>query len=124
MRLGDGSPSLWQYVPDLDWHAVRTHMGPSQLYDVLAPPSDANNAPVANTGEGAADAVLRTVCRVLDVGAGEASVDVPLTAYGLDSLSASALSHALRPLLMVSQVQLLANVTIKDLQKRVTQDVV
>ena len=62
--------------------------------------------------------LLQTVCRVLDVKAEEVSVDVPLTTYGLDSLSAAALSFALRPLLAVSQVQLLADVTIKYMQSR------
>ena len=45
-------------------------------------------------------------------------MDVPLTTYGLDSLTAAALSFELRPLLAISQVQLLADLTIKDLQDR------
>ena len=46
------------------------------------------------------------------------SDDVPLTQYGLDSLSASYLSYQLAPVMAISQIQLLADVTLKQLQER------
>ena len=64
---------------------------------------------------------LKVVCRVLDLNPDEISIDVSLTLYGLDSVSASALSLALRLLLVISQVQLLADVTIKQLQSRLEE---
>lgn len=57
------------------------------------------------------------VCDVLDIDHQDLSPDVPLTSYGLDSLSAAALSHALEPYVTVSQLQLLADVTLADLEK-------
>lgn len=44
--------------------------------------------------------------------------DVPLTSYGLDSISAASMSYALRPILTVSQLQLLADLTLGDLERR------
>lgn len=64
------------------------------------------------------DSVTQIVCRVLDLKENEVSVDVPLTKYGLDSLSAVALSFALRPIVPITQVQLLADVTIKDIESK------
>ncbi|KAH9933653.1 ketoacyl-synt-domain-containing protein [Epithele typhae] len=120
--IGDGILKLrdapvWQYVPGFDWRAVRDGMGPSHLYDHLVPadaPSDSQDAG-AGADRDRPTALVQTVCRVLDVKEAEASVDVPLTTYGLDSLSAAALSFALRPLVAVTQVQLLADLTMKDL---------
>ena len=61
---------------------------------------------------------MQAVCRILAVKEEEISIDVPLTTYGLDSLSAAGLSYALQPLLTISQMQLLADITIRDLQRR------
>ena len=118
--LGDGIKKLrdgrvWQYVPDLDWRAVRDSLGPSTAYDHLVP-KDAEDTNEAEQEHH--DTVAQVVCRVLDLKESEVSVDVPLTTYGLDSLSAVALSYALRPILPISQLQLLADVTIKDIQAK------
>ncbi|KAI0749982.1 hypothetical protein C8Q80DRAFT_660233 [Daedaleopsis nitida] len=112
-KLNDGP--VWQYIPDLDWKAVRDNMGPSPLYDHLVP-ADATAEAQPVTDKKAS--LSQIVCRVLDLKEADISIDVPLTTYGLDSLSAAALSFALRPLLSVSQVQLLADLAIKDLQAR------
>ena len=108
---------MWQYVPGFDWRSVRDHIGPSPLYNHLVPEDIEKNVDSQAVVDPRAQ-LLQTVCRVLDVKAEEVSADVPLTAYGLDSLSAAALSFALRPLLAISQVQLLADVTIKYMQSR------
>ena len=116
MKLRGGDTGGWQYVPDFDWAAVQENMGPSTLYSYLVP----SNATLTKTetSENPHVSLLQTVCRVLALKAEDVSVEVPLTSYGLDSLSAAALSFALRPLLAVSQVQLLADLAIKDLQDR------
>ena len=106
---------MWQYIPDFDWRVVQDSIGTSQLYDDLVPASDAH---VVGSAEGQQTSLVEVVCRVLDLDLEEVSMDVPLTTYGLDSLTAAALSFALRPLLAISQVQLLADLTIKDLQDR------
>ena len=51
----------------------------------------------------------------------DASPDVSLTSYGLDSLSTASLSFALRPIVAISQLQLLADLTVKDLLARVVE---
>ncbi|EJF59192.1 ketoacyl-synt-domain-containing protein [Dichomitus squalens LYAD-421 SS1] len=110
--------SVWQYIPDFDWRAVRDNMGPSKLYDHLVP-KESSEDEEGNEGDGSgAPSLVQTVCRVLDLKVEDVSLDVPLTAYGLDSLSAASLSYALRSLLAISQIQLLADVTIKDLQTK------
>lgn len=109
---GPGRP--WQYIPDFDWRAVRENMGPSKLYDHLVP-HDTSEEESAQQGASDNQLLVQTVCCVLDLKVEDVSTDVPLTAYGLDSLSAASLSYALRPLLMVSQIQLLADLTIKHL---------
>ena len=115
---------MWQYVPDFDWRVVRDNMGPSQLYDYLAAQQQQQQQGGIGDGTqtgGTADrpSLLQIVCKVLDLQEADVSPDVPLTAYGLDSLSAAALSFALRSLLAVSQLQLLADLAISDLQARI-----
>ena len=119
MKLRGGDVGGWQYVPDFDWNSVRRSIGPSALYDHLVSVDAASAA--KDMGEDPHASLLQIVCRVLAVDAEDVSVDVPLTTYGLDSLSAAALSFALRPLLIVSQVQLLVDVTIRDLQARLVE---
>ncbi|KAI0358347.1 ketoacyl-synt-domain-containing protein, partial [Trametes cingulata] len=114
IKLHDGP--IWQYIPDLNWRGVREHMGPSRLYDHLSP---VESQVPRMTFRNEAPSVLHTVCHILDLDPEEVSLDVPLTAYGLDSLGATGLSSALRPLLSISQIQLLADITIRDIQSRV-----
>ena len=116
MKLRGGHPGGWQYVPDFDWAAVKDNMGPSYLYDHLVPQDAADS--IETQSADASASVLQVVCRVMALKEEEISTEVPLTTYGLDSLSAAAVSFALRPFLVVSQVQLLADLTIKDLQQR------
>ena len=58
------------------------------------------------------------LCATFDISREDLSPDVPLTVYGLDSLSAAKLSFALKPFLSISQTQLLANVTLRSLEAR------
>ena len=91
-------------------------MGSSHLYDHLVP--DADESAMGEDGDGKVS-LVQIVCRTLDIKAEDVSEDVPLTSYGLDSLSAASLSFALRPLLSISQLQLLADLTIKDLRAKI-----
>lgn len=95
-------------------------MGLSKLFEHLVPADDED----LNNHDGDEQGLLlSTVCRILGIKAEDVSVDMPLTNYGLDSLSAAALSFALRPLLSISQLQLLADLSLKDLQERMEQGV-
>ena len=115
-KLKDGP--VWQYVPSFDWRAVRDNMGSSPMYDHLVP-SDSDDI-ATQDGDGK-PSLLQIVCRILDMKEEDVSPDVPLTSYGLDSLSAASLSFALRPVVVVSQLQLLADLTVKDLLERVEE---
>lgn len=92
-------------------------MGPSAMYNHLVTQTQDES--------GAADAATDTrsvrdiVCRVLDVPVDDLSPEVPLTSYGLDSLSAANLSYSLASLVKISQIQLLADMTVKQLEERV-----
>ena len=92
-------------------------MGASKLFEHLVPIDDEDAATQANEQE----SLIGIVCRILDLKEEDISLAVPLTNYGLDSLSASALSFALRPLLAISQLQLLADISIQDLQLRIEE---
>ena len=121
--IGDGIRKLrdgpvWQYVPAFDWRGVRDNMGPSPMYDHLV--SDDADDSAAQDGDGK-PSLTHIVCRILDMKEEDVSPDVPLTSYGLDSLSAASLSFALRPIVTVSQLQLLADLTVKDLMARVEE---
>ena len=113
LRGGDATRVV-QYIPDLDWRAVRDSLGPSKLYDHLLP--DDASAQKQNS-EDAEQSISQIVCTALELKEEDISEDVPLTSYGLDSLSAAALSFVLRPLVAVSQVQLLADLSIADLKR-------
>ncbi|KAI0737725.1 KR domain-containing protein [Daedaleopsis nitida] len=109
MKLREGA-TVWQYIPDLDWRAVRfADDGRShQVYGHLVPTEE--QEAVALGGDKKVS-LSQIVCQVLDLKVDDVSIDVPLTSYGLDSLYAAALSFALRPILTISQIQLLADVT-------------
>ena len=112
MKLRDGP--IREYVPGFDWRIVRDSLGPSTVYDYLVP----QDTDACDAEEDKTETIAQLVCRVLDLKESDISIDVPLTTYGLDSLSAVALSYALRPVLAISQLQLLADVTIKYLQTK------
>ncbi|KAI0364399.1 ketoacyl-synt-domain-containing protein [Pilatotrama ljubarskyi] len=105
-----------QYVPAFDWALVKANMGPSALYEDLVPVQSADVVE-ASVFDGASS-LKEVVCGVLDIAPEDLSSDVPFTSYGLDSLSAAALSHALRPFLAISQLQLLADINLRELEAR------
>ena len=91
-------------------------MGASPLFDDLVPAQDADAEDVS--AEKSSSNLKDVVCKILDVAQEDLSLDVPFTSYGLDSLSAAALSYALRPFITISQLQLLADLSLKELQAR------
>ncbi|EED85042.1 predicted protein [Postia placenta Mad-698-R] len=111
LRLRDGP--VWQYIPAFDWNAVSASMGPSSMYNHIVDASalDVQGQPAPDKAEGLRD----IVSRLLDIASEDLSLDVPLTAYGLDSLTAASLSFALRDLLPISQIQLLSGMTLANL---------
>lgn len=115
-KLRDGP--VGEYVPDFDWRIVRDNMGSSQLYDHLVPSQDGAGDEVPSHHTHGTLSIMQAVCDVLDIKQDDVSKEVPLTSYGLDSLSAAALSFSLRPLLSVSQIQLLSDMTVQNIEDR------
>ncbi|KAH9926041.1 uncharacterized protein B0H18DRAFT_954918 [Fomitopsis serialis] len=113
LKLREGP--VWQYIPDCDWSLVQSKNGSSPLYDHLVVKESLSDTD--HNSEDLERELGDIICDVLDIDHEDLSPDVPLTSYGLDSLSAMALSHALEPYLAVSQLQLLADVTLADLEQ-------
>ncbi|TFK49005.1 polyketide synthase [Heliocybe sulcata] len=117
--LGDGIRKLshgtvWQYVPNFDWPKVAANMGSSPVFQHLLPETSAASAEDTQGSSSIKD----IICQLLEVAPDDVAPDVPLTAYGLDSLSATSLSSALAPIVAISQIQLLADVTLQQLEAR------
>ena len=111
-----------QYVPDLQWNLVRTDMGalPSFQHLCVAERSAAGMGSGQEDGEDKCD-LEELVRSALSIAAEDFSSAVPLTAYGLDSLIAVRLAAAIRAQtgLKVTQLQLLADMTLEDLERRI-----
>jgi hypothetical protein len=94
---------------------VQSALGPSNLYNHLVKHEDQASPDVSE------DHVVKIVCELLNVDEADISEDVPLTSYGLESITASRLANALRPLISMTQIQLLGNIGIKDIRQRIVE---
>ena len=104
---------ITRYVPDLDWEAMDRVHGMSRIGKHLVPNTKEITDPDSVLDE--AEQIAKIVKTVLDIPEGDFSPEVPFTAYGIDSLSASRLSFLLRPFVKVTQIQLLGEISISDL---------
>ncbi|KAJ6454498.1 Alpha/Beta hydrolase protein [Mycena vitilis] len=111
------------YLPEVSWKEIRNQLGVSPMYDHFL---EGTQAAALDDPEGilrlsVTDTVRQVVLKNLDVDTAEFSVDTPFTSYGLDSLSAGRLSFMIRPYLRITQVQLLADMTLTDVYQRIEQ---
>ncbi|KAH9840916.1 putative polyketide synthase [Rhodofomes roseus] len=113
-----------RYVPTVDWYAVeRTRGMPIIGRHILSSDSldDRGHNSTKGVGEGGAEdagAQMAAIVRgVLGVSAEDFSPETPFTAYGVDSLSAARLAFMLRPYVEVTQLQLLADMSLRGLEK-------
>ncbi|KAJ7730966.1 putative polyketide synthase [Mycena maculata] len=108
-----------KYIPSLDWEIMdRTHGMP--MLGVHLVPSAIDKVHVAS--EPIVVQAARIIQNVLNISQDDFDVDVPLTSYGVDSLSAGRLSFALRSILQVTQLQLLADVSLTDIIRKFAQN--
>ncbi|KAF8192401.1 hypothetical protein K438DRAFT_2135640 [Mycena galopus ATCC 62051] len=99
-----------RYLPNLDWQALdQTHGMPKLGAHLVHFSQDITE--VDNGGEMIAAKAARIIRNVLSISEEDFDPDVPLTFYGIDSLSAGRLSFALRSILEVTQLQLLADIS-------------
>ncbi|KAF8154856.1 hypothetical protein B0H34DRAFT_540683 [Crassisporium funariophilum] len=109
---------LTRYLPDLNWEALERTQGVPGLGQHLVP-----SQVVELSGDIDDTARMAEIVRgVLDIPLDDFSPSIPLTAYGIDSLSASRISFLLRPFVEVTQIQLLADLSLNDLQRTQVSD--
>ncbi|KAJ7131944.1 hypothetical protein C8R46DRAFT_1235721 [Mycena filopes] len=109
------------YLPAIDWEVLERQLGSSPMYaHFLKAREIETTEDLAETRRSSAvQSVRQMVIQVLDIDPAEFSPEVPLTSYGLDSLSAGRLSFMLRPYLNITQVQLLGDMRLADLNQRI-----
>ena len=114
-----GEQPFGTYVPALDFDVVTESLGPSHLYSYMTRGHEQQGTTV--DGQDLHDILQSLVLQVVDVAADDFSPEVPLTTYGLDSLTAGRLSSALRPWVTLSQMQLLGDMTFATLEAHVAK---
>ncbi|EGO18727.1 putative polyketide synthase [Serpula lacrymans var. lacrymans S7.9] len=118
LKLIDGP--FWLYIPDFNWLDVRTNMGSSPTYEHLVVDDRPTVASASNPEK--SGSLNHIICDLLGVLPEDLSPNVPLTTYGLDSLSAASLSFSLRSHISISQTQLLADMTLRKLEARIEEN--
>lgn len=107
-----------QYIPNLNWNLARQDMGALTSFQHLCVTERAE----AVAGDESCDKVDlgNLVRKALNVAEEDFLPNVPFTAYGLDSLIAVRLSASIRSQtgMKVTQLQLLADMTLEDLETR------
>lgn len=105
-----------RYLPEIDWNAAERGLGlPSSCVHLIThgqttgPSDDQHNK--RNTKIGENDEILQRILECLDIATTDFSPELPLTSFGLDSLSATKVSQLLRPYVSISQMQLLGGIT-------------
>ncbi|KAJ7842961.1 polyketide synthase [Mycena olivaceomarginata] len=102
------------YVPNLDWNAISS-VSQSPLYNHLVKlHATEDDLQLEDPYQVLREIVLKFV----EASEEEFEQNVPLTAYGLDSLSAARLSTGLKPYLAITQIQLLGDLSLDDLVSR------
>ncbi|KAK1220914.1 Mycolipanoate synthase [Marasmius sp. AFHP31] len=117
----DPVSSLWLYIPPFDFPLVKKHIGVSPLFAHLLPVSSDDDDSSSGNAEtdNSTTAVQDIILKLLDIDPADFSLEVPLTSFGLDSLLASKLSVLLRRWAPITQLQLLADMTMNDIMSRI-----
>ncbi|KAJ7505787.1 hypothetical protein B0H11DRAFT_1707695, partial [Mycena galericulata] len=109
LRKLDDAP-FNQYIPDLDWDSLETHLTlPGTCRHLISPIQRRGSDFIASPSMNA------ILFETLGVPAEEFSADLPLASYGLDSLGASRLATALQPFIVVTQMQLMGQSSWNDI---------
>lgn len=108
------------YIPNLDWNVMDECLGMTKIGQHLISSPDSSESSNSSV-EGAATRMAYLVQRALNISPVDFSPDLPLTSYGLDSLSASKVSVVLRPFVEVTQIQLLADLSLNGLVHKMSE---
>ncbi|KAF7330994.1 putative polyketide synthase [Mycena venus] len=105
-----------RYLPDTNWGDLDKFHGMSLVGRHLVPSVDFNATAIAENSEtDTRIAMGRIIQQTLNIPTADFAGNVPLTAYGIDSLSSSRISFLLRPFVQISQIQLLADISLDDI---------
>ncbi|KZW01287.1 hypothetical protein EXIGLDRAFT_830237 [Exidia glandulosa HHB12029] len=102
------------YVPDLAWDMLAKANGVAPYFQHLLKETE-----TLQENEGPTTSIDDVIRAVLDVSASDFAAEVPLTSYGLDSLSAARLAQELKSFMKVTQMQLLSGISTNDLRERI-----
>ncbi|KAJ7898537.1 polyketide synthase [Mycena olivaceomarginata] len=100
------------YVPNLNWNAIFSSISESPLYNHLVTLDATQDE---REVEDPSKVLQEIVLKFIDASEDDFERKVPLTSYGLDSLSAARMSTALKPYLAITQIQLLGDLSLDDL---------
>ncbi|KAJ7046113.1 polyketide synthase [Mycena alexandri] len=114
LRMKDERISV--YVPNLNWNAIHNSVSESPLYNHLVKLYVTDDELEV---EDPYRALQEIVLKFVDAAEEEFEPNVPLTWYGLDSLSAARMSTALKPYVAITQIQLLSDLSLDDLVLRI-----
>jgi len=105
-------------VPDFLWTAIGYELKvPPLAHHLTIVPEDLSIAPK----EQFITEIFNTTLRIIDVPSDDFSREVPITSYGLDSLSAMRLVDALKPYSNITLMQLLGGMTWNQIEGRLIQ---
>ncbi|KAJ7192838.1 acyl transferase domain-containing protein, partial [Mycena pura] len=113
-----GGARFHQYMPSMKWEAFSRTKDMPHMGAHLIPSADDAFEDKPSESEPITAKVERVICSALNVSDDSFDADVPLTSYGIDSLSAGRLSFALRGLIQVTQLQLLGGNSLADLIRK------
>ncbi|KAK0486024.1 male sterility protein-domain-containing protein [Armillaria novae-zelandiae] len=119
MNMLQSGQDFWLYIPNFDWSELTRTIGETRLIRHLV---QSHAVPSVDTDsiQDVNDKLVQIVVENLEISSEDLSFEVPLTTYGLDSLSASRLGFALEKSVKVklSQIQLLSGMTVDGLLSR------
>ncbi|KDR76791.1 hypothetical protein GALMADRAFT_156160 [Galerina marginata CBS 339.88] len=121
MRLHmTGTHRFDTYIPDFEWKTVARAFANGSLRLIAPLLPDETQELVQEATVNKAERLRALICGYLGMPEKDLSEDVPLISYGLDSLSSSRLSLALNKEfgLKITQIQLLAYTSTKDIYRR------
>jgi thioesterase domain-containing protein/aryl carrier-like protein len=112
------STYLMQYIPDLHWHTIASQVKLPQSCRYLVNLTSQEKASQGSALNDNAGNPFEVILDLLELSREEFDPDQPLTVYGLDSISATRISRALRPFGIVTPMSLLSNDTWNQIQQR------
>ncbi|KAJ7628924.1 hypothetical protein FB45DRAFT_1004360 [Roridomyces roridus] len=101
-----------RYLPNLDWNALDRALGMPKLGAHLIDLPQNSRETDADNAEATTDRIAQIIRDILKISEDDFDPAVPLTSYGMDSLSAGRLSFALRSMVEITQLQLLADISL------------